>query len=206
MSLPANRGTRPVDGSCFPIVAVATSAGGLRALTEVLAALPAGFPAPVLVVQHLHPGRPSILAQILSHRTALTVKQAEEGDVPQPGTVYVAPPDRHLLVNADGTLSLSEAAAVHFLRPSADLLFESLSQSCYRRLIVVVLTGAGADGKEGIHAVKAAGGTVIAQDPATAEYDGMPAAAIRTGEVDMIVPLADVASQLSSLVERQPTE
>src|SRR5256885_1361631 len=153
-----------VSDTTFDIVALAASAGGLTALSRVLAALPEGFPATLVVVQHLDPRHRSLLADILSRRTSLRVKQAEEGEPVQPATVYIAPPNRHLLVNPDGTLSLSQSELVHFLRPSADLLFESVA-ACYReRAIAVVLTGTGSDGAMGVQAIKKMGGTVIAQD------------------------------------------
>jgi two-component system chemotaxis response regulator CheB len=140
------------------------------------------------------------MADILCRRTPLPVKQAEEGDRLLPGTVYIAPPDRHLLVNGDGTLSLSYTELVHFVRPSADLLFESTAASYRDRAIVVVLTGTGSDGNMGVRAIKKMGGTVIAQDQKTSEFFGMPGAAIHTGSVDFILPLDDIAPALLSLV------
>jgi two-component system, chemotaxis family, protein-glutamate methylesterase/glutaminase len=103
----------------FDVVALAASAGGLTALTNVLSALPAEFPAAIAIVQHLDPRHRSLMADILSRHTALEVKQAEEGDCLASGVVYIAPPNRHLLVNGDGTLSLTQSELVHFLRPSA---------------------------------------------------------------------------------------
>jgi two-component system chemotaxis response regulator CheB len=184
----------------FEVVALATSAGGLRALGAVLGALPAGFPAAVLVVQHLARHQPSLLPDILRRRTALRVKEAAEGDRLTPGTVFVAPPDRHLLVNPDATLSLSTAELVHFVRPSADLLFESAAGSFKDRLVAVVLTGSGSDGALGLEAVKKMGGRIIVEDEATAEFSGMPHAAILTGHADRILPLADIAPALVALV------
>jgi two-component system chemotaxis response regulator CheB len=184
----------------FDLVALAASAGGLRALSHVLAALPQGFPAAVVVVQHLDPRHQSLMADILSRRTALAVKQAEEGDSLSPGTVYIAPPNRHLLVNSDGTLSLTQSELVHFVRPSADLLFESVAASYKDRAIAVVLTGSGSDGAMGLKAIKKMGGTVLAQDEATSEFFGMPGAAIQTGTVDFVLPLDEIPSALVTLV------
>jgi two-component system, chemotaxis family, protein-glutamate methylesterase/glutaminase len=104
-------------GAAFDIVALASSAGGLGALSRILAMLPAAFPAALVIVQHLGPRHRSMLADILNRRTPLRVKQAEEGDQLYPGAVYIAPPNHHLLVNLDGSLALSLAAKVHFLRP-----------------------------------------------------------------------------------------
>jgi two-component system chemotaxis response regulator CheB len=129
----------------FDIVAVAASAGGLTALIEVLTDLPADFKAAIVIVQHLDPRHPSLMAEILSRRTVLKVIQASEGDKLTPGTVYIAPPNNHLLVNGDGKVSLSQSEMVHFLRPSADLLFESVAASYQERAIAVVLTGSGSN-------------------------------------------------------------
>lgn len=140
------------------------------------------------------------MANILSRRTALQVKQAEEGNCLTPGTVYIAPPNRHLLVNPDNTLSLSQSELVHFVRPSADLLFDSVAASHKERAIAVVLTGTGSDGVMGVQAIKKMGGTVIAQDEETAEFFGMPSAAIQTGVVDFVLPLSEVSAALITLV------
>ncbi|MEH2211572.1 chemotaxis protein CheB [Nostoc sp.] len=186
--------------AAFDIVAIAASAGGLTAIVKVLSTLPAEFPAAIAIVQHLAPEHPSFMAEILSRRTNITVKQAEEGDCLTPGTAYVAPPDRHLLVNGDGTLSLSQSKLVHFLRPSADLLFESVAATYKDKAIALVLSGTGSDGAMGVEAIKKMGGTVIVQDVKTAEFSGMPSAAIQTGNVDFILPLDEISSTLVGLV------
>jgi two-component system chemotaxis response regulator CheB len=188
--------------AAFDVVALAASAGGLMALSQVLSALPPDFPAAVVVVQHLDPRHRSLMADILSRRTPLKVKQAEEGDSLNPAMVYIAPPNRHLLVNPKGTLSLSQSERVHFLRPSADLLFESVASNYKERAIAVVLTGTGSDGAMGVQAIKKMGGTVIVQDEKTSEFFGMPAAAIQTGNTDFILPLDEIASALVTLVTK----
>jgi two-component system chemotaxis response regulator CheB len=180
----------------YAIIAIAASAGGLM----VLAALPGDLPVPIVVVQHLDPRHRSLMAEILGRRTALQVRQAQDGDDLRVGTVYIAPPDYHLLVNGDGTLSLSQSKLVHFLRPSADLLFESVAASYGDRAIAVVLTGSGRDGSLGVEGMKKMGGTVIAQDVASAQFGGMPAAAIETGCVDFVLPLGEIAQALITLV------
>jgi two-component system chemotaxis response regulator CheB len=189
-----------IGDSSFDVVGIAASAGGLAALSTVLEGLPADFPAAIVVVQHLDPRHRSLMAEILTRRTPLTVRQAREGDRLERGTVYIAPPDRHLLVNVDGTLSLTQSELVHFVRPSADLLFESLAASYRDRAIAVVLTGTGSDGSMGIEAIKNRGGTVIVQDPASADFSGMPLAAIQTKNVDFILNIDEIASALISLV------
>jgi two-component system chemotaxis response regulator CheB len=184
----------------FSIIAIAASAGGLMALTEVLEALPADLPVPVVVVQHLDPRHRSLMAEILGRRTALQVRQAQEGDRLEAGTVYIAPPDHHLLVNGSGTLALTQTKLVHFVRPSADLLFESVAASYGDRAIAVVLTGTGKDGSLGVEGVKKLGGTVIAQAVDSAQFGGMPAAAIATGAVDFVLRLDEIAEALITLV------
>ena len=184
----------------FDVVAMASSAGGIAAVGHILESLPAGFPAAIVVVQHLDPRHRSLMAEILRRRTALEVLQATEGDRIRPGTVHIAPPDRHLLVNRDGSLSLTQSELVHFVRPSADLLFESVAASYRERAIAVVLTGTGSDGSLGIGAIKKMGGTVIAQDQESAEFFGMPAAAIKSGHADFVLRLEEIPSALKTLV------
>jgi two-component system, chemotaxis family, protein-glutamate methylesterase/glutaminase len=184
----------------FDVVAIAASAGGLRAISQILAALPASFPAAIVVVQHLDPRHRSLMADILSRRTALHVEEAKEGTRLNLGTAYIAPPNRHLLVNPDGTISLSQSELVHFVRPSADLLFESVAASYKDRVIAVVLSGTGSDGSMGVKAIKKMGGTVIVQDEQSSEFYGMPGAAIQTGCIDFVLPLDEIASALVTLV------
>jgi len=184
----------------FDIVAIAASAGGMSALQTVLGELSADFPAAIVVVQHLDPRHRSLLAEILSRRCRLLVSEASESDSLEVGHVYIAPPNRHLLVNSDGTLTLSESELVHFVRPSADLLFESVAGSHKERAIAVVLTGTGNDGSMGVRAVKKMGGTVIAQDQDSSEFFGMPGGAIATGDVDFVLPLRDIAPALVTLI------
>jgi two-component system, chemotaxis family, protein-glutamate methylesterase/glutaminase len=200
MAEDANNNLPHFTNAAFDIVAIAASAGGLTALIKVLSTLPAEFPAAIAIVQHLAPAHPSLMAEILSRRTDITVKQAKEGDCLTSGTAYIAPPNRHLLVNDDGTLSLSQSKLVHFLRPSADLLFESVAATYKERAIAIVLTGTGSDGAMGVEAIKKMGGTIIVQDVKTAEFSGMPSAAIQTGNIDFILPLNEISRTLVTLV------
>jgi two-component system chemotaxis response regulator CheB len=200
MAEDANNHPSRFTNAAFDIVAIAASAGGLTAIVKVLSTLPAEFPAAIAIVQHLAPEHRSLMAEILSRHTEITVKQAEEGDSLTPGTAYIAPPNRHLLVNGDGTLSLSQSELVHFLRPSADLLFESVAATYKNRAIAIVLTGTGSDGAMGVEAIKKMGGTIIVQDVKTADFSGMPSAAIQTGNVDFILPLDEISSALIALV------
>jgi two-component system chemotaxis response regulator CheB len=184
----------------FDIVAIAASAGGLGALTAVLGALGPEFGAIVVVVQHLDPRHRSLMPQIIGRRSRMPVHQAAEGMVLEPGHIYLAPPDRHLLVNRDGTASLTQTELVNFVRPSADLLFESVAASHGDKAIAVVLTGTGHDGSMGVTAIKKRNGTVIAQDEGSSEFFGMPSAAIKTGTVDFVLPLDEIAPALQTLL------
>jgi two-component system chemotaxis response regulator CheB len=186
--------------SGYDIVAMAASAGGLNALTLVLGALPREFPVGILVVQHLDPRHRSLMAEILGRRTLLKVVEARHGERVCAGVVHVAPPDHHLLVDAGGVLTLTHTELVHFVRPSADLLFESTAASFRERAVAVVLSGTGSDGAMGVKAVKKMGGTVIVQDRESSEFSGMPDAALRTGAVDFVLPLAEIAPALFTLV------
>jgi two-component system, chemotaxis family, protein-glutamate methylesterase/glutaminase len=184
----------------FGIVAIACSAGGLKALSKVISTLPANFPVPIVIVQHLDPKHRSMMADILGRRTKLEVKQAQQGELMNPGTIYIAPPNYHLLVTSQGSVDLTQSEVIHFVRPSADVLFESVADSYKSGAIAVVLTGTGVDGATGVQAVKEKGGIVIVEDSETSEFNGMPKAAIRTGIVDQILPLSEIATALIILV------
>jgi two-component system chemotaxis response regulator CheB len=201
MNLPGDTPGSAQASESYDIVALAASAGGITALSRVLGELPVDFPVPVMVVQHLDPRHKTVIAAVLGRRTELRVKLAESEEHMQPGIVYVAPPNRHLLVDAAGVLTLSNSELVHFVRPSADLLFESVAGAYGSRAVACVLTGTGRDGAMGITAVKSRGGTVIVQDPASAEFTGMPDAAVATGQIDFVLPLDEIATVIRGLIE-----
>jgi two-component system chemotaxis response regulator CheB len=140
------------------------------------------------------------MAQILGRRTPLCVREAAAGAQARPGYVYIAPPDHHLLIGADGVLALSRSDLVHFVRPSIDLLFESLAHSFREQAVAVILTGSGTDGASGVSAIKRMGGMVIVQNEASAEFPGMPRAALQTACVDLVLPLEDIAAALQRVV------
>lgn len=180
------------------MVAIGASAGGLTALTEVLAPIPRQFPCSILIVQHLHPHHKSLLAPLLATKTALHVKQAEHGEPLLPGVAYVGPPDEHLLIGP-GKVQLVHSRLVHFSRPSIDLLFESVAATYGSRCIGVVLTGSGRDGAAGIRTIKEAGGTTVAQDPGQSEFRVMPEAAVSTGCVDLVLTVGEIGKVLVQL-------
>ena len=188
----------------FPVIAMAASVGGLKALSVILGGLPPDFPAAIAIVMHLSPDHKSTLAEILDSRSHMQVKEAKSGDYLCRSCVFVAPPNHHLLVGNSGCLKLSSSVAekVHHARPSAEPLFVSVARVYQKRAIAVVLTGGDGDGSFGVRIIKTKGGTVIAQDRPTSQDFSMPRTAIETGDVDFILPLDGIAPKLIELVER----
>lgn len=186
----------PAPTSRFDIVVIAASFGGIAALRTVIGALPASFPLPLLVCQHVGRRTPSILADILGRETGLRVTHAREGERPMAGSVYLASADRHLLVRGDGTLGLSLDDRVNYCRPSADVLFRSVAEFYGAVAIAVVLTGRGRDGARGTKAIREHGGFAIAQDEASSEAFEMPLAARDIGQADLVLALDQIAGAL----------
>ncbi len=177
------------------IVVVGTSAGGLRALEEILRALPESFPLPIVCVQHRSRDSTDVLAKVLATSAKLPVREVEDGlPLDKPG-LYIAPPDYHVLVEP-GALALSTEDPVSFSRPSIDVLFESAADAYGKDVLAVLLTGANSDGARGVVRVKEAGGCAIVQDPLTAENPDMPRAAIRAADVDRVMPLDEIPSEI----------
>jgi two-component system, chemotaxis family, protein-glutamate methylesterase/glutaminase len=186
--------------AAFEVVVLGASAGGLNALRTVTSCLPASFPAPLLAVQHMYPSRPSMLAEILSRSTRLRVRQAQAGAQLEPGVLYLAPPDWHLVVDEARRAQLSHAARQHHVRPSVDVLFESVARAFGPRAVAIILSGSGRDGDMGVRAIKSHGGTVIVEDPKSAAFAGMPEAAILTGSADYVLALGEIGPALLGLV------
>lgn len=189
----------------FDAVVIGVSAGGLGALETILPALDASFSMPVLVVQHLSPGHDSYLATHLDARCALAVKEAEDKEPLRPGTVYIAPPNYHLMVEASRTLALSVEERVNFSRPSVDVLFDTAAEVFCDKLVGVILTGANSDGAKGLAKIKQFGGLTLVQDPGTAVADAMPNAAIQALCVDHVLPLEQIGPFLQALARREVT-
>lgn len=188
-----------MTGGRQEMVVVGTSWGGLEALGILLSELPASFRSPIAVVQHRAAATPEgVMRDYLAARCPLRVVEAEDTEPIEESSVYLAPPDYHLLVDR-GELRLSLEKPVAFSRPSVDVLFESAADSYGPGLTAVVLTGANPDGSKGSIAVRDAGGTVLAQDPAEAERPEMPAAAIGTGAVSEVHTLRALAVRLAEL-------
>jgi two-component system, chemotaxis family, protein-glutamate methylesterase/glutaminase len=188
----------------YQAIVIGASAGGIQALSAVLAPLPADFPLPIIVVQHLHPHSNSYLPRIIEHHTKLKVKQADEKELIKPGWVYIAPPAYHLLIEEDYSFSLTIDKPVKYARPSVDVLFETAAYAYRDRLIAIILTGANNDGCDGTRLVKKMGGYIIVQDPKTAIATSMPQAAIESTKVDKIVPLYKIGEYLLQLISKYP--
>lgn len=165
--------------NCAPAaLAIGGSAGAVEALTDVLPCLAATLPVPTLVVVHVPPDRASALPALFEARCAVRVCEAEDKVRAEPGCVYFAPPDYHMLLERDGTLALSVDQPEHYSRPSIDILFESASHALGHRLLGILLSGASADGAEGLATIRRRGGLTWVQAPATARVDAMPRAAL----------------------------
>ncbi len=183
----------------YRAVVIGVSTGGVLALKQILSALPADFPIPVLVVTHITPTADDGLAQLLNSQCSIRIKEADEEEPLAPGTVYLAPANYHLLVERRGVLELSVDPPVNFARPSVDVLFESAAEAFGRHLIGIILTGAGHDGSRGLLRIRQAGGLVIIQDPVDAEMDSMPRKALELLVPDYLVSLAELPTLLCRL-------
>lgn len=181
------------------LVAIGASWGGTDALATVLAGLPAAFPVPIAVVLHRHPGSPPGHLELqLGRSCALRIADVRPRNDPRPGYVYVAPPDRHLLL-WEGMLCLSDEVAPHHHRPSIDLLLESAAIELGPALVGVILTGTGNDGAAGLAAVREHGGITVVQEPSTAERRDMPDAAIAATSVHRVAGLEEIPAILQAV-------
>jgi two-component system, chemotaxis family, protein-glutamate methylesterase/glutaminase len=180
------------------VIVIGASAGGLRAVGHIAHLLPGTLTACVLVVLHISTASRGMVAAVLSRRTSLPVKQAEHGDQPLPGKIYVAPADHHLVLGASG-LELNQEPKENRARPAIDALFRSAALRYGQRVIGVVLTGFLQDGTAGLAAIKRAGGVAIVQDPVDAEFPGMPASAMAGAPIDYCAPLSEIPALLADL-------
>jgi two-component system, chemotaxis family, protein-glutamate methylesterase/glutaminase len=193
MSTPATLRNR-IEG-----VVIGASAGGIEALTVLLPALPATFRPSLFIVVHLPRERPSLLVEIFAKRCALPIHEAEDKEPIEPGTVYFAPPDYHLLVEKNRQLALSADEPVHYSRPSVDVLFESAADAYGDRLAGIILTGGNEDGAAGLHAIHQAGGVTVVQRPDNARVPVMVVSALQRGPADFVLSLQEIAEFLGGL-------
>jgi two-component system chemotaxis response regulator CheB len=189
----------------FAILAIGSSTGGPDALAVVLRALPADLPVPIVVVQHMPPVFTRMLAQRLDSVCALSVSEAAEGDLIERGRVLIAPGGSHLEVGTKGATvvaHLTDAPPENFCRPAVDVLFRSVSAAYRNRVLGVVLTGMGRDGAQGATTIRTAGGEMFAQDEASSVVWGMPGAVATAGQADRILPLDQMAAQITSALAK----
>lgn len=192
-----------LQGVGYDIVLVGTSWGGLAALRTLVAGLPASLTMAVAIVQHRHKDSDHLLRSLLQERSSLTVCEVEDKMPIEGGRIYVAPPDYHTLVEP-GHFSLSTEAPVRFSRPSIDVTFMSAADSYAHRTVGIVLTGANADGAEGLRRISDRGGMALVQDPKSAESAVMPAAAMKAVPRARVMPLPELVSFVSSLPAGAP--
>lgn len=180
-------------------VVIGASAGGVEALGLILPALPAKFRPALLIVLHLPRERPSLLVEIYERRCALPIREADDKEPIEPGTVYFAPPDYHMLVERNRQIALSTEEPVHYSRPSVDVLFESAADVYRERLLGVILTGANEDGAAGLHAIHRAGGVTVVQQPDSAKVPLMVVSALQRNPADFVLSLPQIAELLIGL-------
>ena len=182
--------------SRYKAIVLGASAGGLYAISAIIEHLPVNYSLPVIVVQHRIKDQRTLLEEVLQSKAAIKIKQADEKEKIESGCVYIAPPDYHLLVEADGTFSLSYEEPVSYSRPSIDVLFESAAPVYKQALIAVILTGANGDGTAGMRTIKANGGLTIAQNPEEALFRMMPGNAIAAKVIDHVWTVKEIADFL----------
>ena len=185
----------------FPLIAIAASLGGPKALSVLLRTVPRAFPAAVVICQHISEGFTGGLSQWLSTETSLKVHEARDDDALQAGHVYIAPSGLHLLVRPDYHLALDDGPPLMGFKPSCDLMLSSAAQAFGKRAIGIVLTGMGRDGARGLREVKLRGGRTIAQDEASCVVYGMPREAVELGAAEEILPLEQIAPTILKWVE-----
>jgi two-component system chemotaxis response regulator CheB len=186
-------------------VAIASSTGGPLALSRLCAGLPDDFSVPIILIQHNTSGFDRGFVKWLGGYTPLKVCLADAGILPQKGSIYAAPTDKHLTIGING-FAFDYSEPVNSQKPSADVLFKSAAQYYGNAVVSVVLTGMGCDGAEGTRYIREAGGITIAQDEESSMIYGMPRAAVETGCVDMVLPLDGIPLKLAALARRQRTE
>lgn len=197
--------TRPLEqaleDSAPALVAIGASSGALEALTALLPALPRSFPSPVVVVVHVPADRPNGLPAVLAARCQVRLREAEDKMPLEPGTVYFAPPDYHLLVERHGALALSAEPPVQYSRPSIDVLFESVAEAAGARALGILLSGANSDGAAGLASIRRRGGLTWVQSPASAAVAAMPEAALALASHEAAEP-RDMGSALAEWSNR----
>ena len=181
------------------LIIIGGSSGSLEVIMKILPVLKKDLGLPIIIVMHRNTSADSALTELLASRTQLKVKEADDKDVLEAGCVYIAPPDYHLLVEADGTLSLDASERVHYCRPSIDVSFMSAAVAYRDELLALLLSGANADGAAGIKEIKEAGGYTIVQDPLEAGVAYMPEQALLTNAVDKVMKAEEIGEWLNNI-------
>ena len=198
----ANITLRPMQNSKPDVIAIGSSTGGPQALFKVLSSLGAEVKQPILITQHMPPTFTTILAEHIQKASGRPCKEGKDGDAITPGTIYVAPGDYHMLVESKGvtkTLKLTQDPPENFCRPAADPMFRSISKAYGARVLVVILTGTGSDGKKGAEVVVQGGGQVVGQDEASSVVWGMPGAVANAGLCSAVLPLDEIGGLVKRL-------
>ena len=185
----------------YDAIVMGVSSGGLKALKIIFSRLPKDFNTPIIIVQHINPHSESLWVKLLNGKSNLEIKEADEKESIEPGNVYIAPPNYHLLIEKNKTFTLTVDERVNFARPSIDVLFESAADAYRNKLIGIVLTGSNNDGTNGIKRIQEYGGLVVIQDPKTAESAYMPASAMAAVQPDYVLPLEGIADLILKITK-----
>ncbi|MEO5947840.1 MAG: chemotaxis protein CheB [Chitinophagaceae bacterium] len=183
----------------YELIVIGGSAGSFQVILKLVSQLDKGFDIPVLIITHRSRGNDTQLIDILNEKTSLRVKEAEEKELILPGCIYVCPPDYHLLIEKDKTLSLDYSEKVHYARPSIDVTFQCVADIYKEKSIAVLLSGANGDGAEGLYCIHQQGGVTIVQDPKNAEVPLMPQRALELFTADYIIEAKEIAGTLKEL-------
>ena len=185
----------------YEAIVMGVSSGGLSALKTLFSRLPKDFNTPIIIVQHNNPLSENLWIKLLNDKSNLEIKEADEKESIEPGKVYIAPPNYHLLIEKNKTFTLTVDERINFARPSIDVLFESAADAYRNKLIGIVLTGSNNDGTDGIKRIQEYGGLVVIQDPKTAESAYMPASAMAAVQPDYVLPLESIADLLLKITK-----
>ena len=185
----------------YKIVAIGGSAGSLNVILKIISALPDNTNAAFVIITHRKTSNDSLMEDLVASRTVMPTKEVEDKDPILPNTIYLAPPDYHLLIENESEFSLDSSEKIHFSRPSIDVTFESVAEVFGASCIGVLLSGANADGSDGLSSIKKRGGLSIVQNPLSAESGFMPQYAIKQNAVNKIVDADDLPSLIAGLLK-----
>jgi two-component system chemotaxis response regulator CheB len=200
---PVTRRSRPRSTKLEKVVVIGSSTGGPQALSQVMPAIPRDIPACIMIVQHMPKGFTKSLAKRLDELSELEVKEAQAGDLAEPGMALLAPGDYHMTIGMDGRIVLGQGPTECGVRPSVNVTMEAVARVYGAASMGVVLTGMGSDGTRGAKLIRAAGGRVIVQDEATCAVYGMPGSVVNAGQADSVLPLSNIAGEVTYLCQER---